>query len=432
MDENINMKKRINQILKRDVIIEQIKKNINEFKSNVNETTMKRGFFIYGDPGCGKTTLINDILNELDYDTVNYNASDIRNKNIIDVFKSENMASNNVLSLFHKKKRNIAIIMDEIDGMNSGDKGGISSLIKLVRPKKTKKQKLENYSSNLIFCIGNYHMDKKIKELMKVSNVYEIKNSTQENMKIIIKEFFKNISDDELKIALNIIDSDLMKFNYFYKSYLSNNKIFQQVEKYIVYKSYNEDVKNTTKYLYNNNLDFEEHLSFINETDRTIISLLWHENIVDLLSKYDSDTKDFYLNILENYCFADYLDRITFQKQIWQFNEMTSIIKIMFNNFLYHKKFVNKVKYNPSEVRFTKVLTKYSTEFNNYTFIVGLCQNLNMDFKDLLTFFYELKNLNKSEEELNYIFENQNISKLDINRIYRYIEKFTNYDLNEE
>ena len=142
MDENINMKKRINQILKRDVIIEQIKKNINEFKSNVNETTMKRGFFIYGDPGCGKTTLINDILNELDYDTVNYNASDIRNKNIIDVFKSENMASNNVLSLFHKKKRNIAIIMDEIDGMNSGDKGGISSLIKLVRPKKNKKAKV--------------------------------------------------------------------------------------------------------------------------------------------------------------------------------------------------------------------------------------------------------------------------------------------------
>ena len=28
--------------------------------------------------------------------------------------------------------------MDEIDGMNSGDKGGITSLIKLVRPKKTK------------------------------------------------------------------------------------------------------------------------------------------------------------------------------------------------------------------------------------------------------------------------------------------------------
>jgi len=31
--------------------------------------------------------------------------------------------------------------MDEIDGMNNGDKGGINALIKLIRPKKTKKQK---------------------------------------------------------------------------------------------------------------------------------------------------------------------------------------------------------------------------------------------------------------------------------------------------
>ena len=57
-----------------------------------------------------------------------------------------------------------------------------------------------NYSSNLIFCIGNYHMDKKIKELMKVSNVYEIKNSTQENMKIIIKEFFQFVTM-QMKLA---------------------------------------------------------------------------------------------------------------------------------------------------------------------------------------------------------------------------------------
>ena len=40
-----------------------------------------------------------------------------------------------------KRKKKIAILMDEIDGMNGGDKGGINSLIKLIRPKKTKKQK---------------------------------------------------------------------------------------------------------------------------------------------------------------------------------------------------------------------------------------------------------------------------------------------------
>jgi Cdc6-like AAA superfamily ATPase len=43
--------------------------------------------------------------------------------------------------MFHKKVKKIVIVMDEIDGMNNGDKGGINTLIKLIRPKKTKKQK---------------------------------------------------------------------------------------------------------------------------------------------------------------------------------------------------------------------------------------------------------------------------------------------------
>jgi hypothetical protein len=52
--------------------------------------------------------------------------------------------------------------------MNNGDKGGINTLIKLIRPKKTKKQKLEEVTMNPIICIGGYHIDKKIKELMKI------------------------------------------------------------------------------------------------------------------------------------------------------------------------------------------------------------------------------------------------------------------------
>ena len=47
------------------------------------------------------------------------------------------MSDQNILLLYGKSKK-IAIVMDEIDGMNSGDKGGINSLIKLIRPKKLK------------------------------------------------------------------------------------------------------------------------------------------------------------------------------------------------------------------------------------------------------------------------------------------------------
>ena len=76
-------------------------------------------------------------------------SSDIRNKNIIDLITNENMSSINVHSMFTKVKKKIVIVMDDIDGMNNGDKGGINSLIKIIRPKKTKKQKNEEISMNL-------------------------------------------------------------------------------------------------------------------------------------------------------------------------------------------------------------------------------------------------------------------------------------------
>ena len=81
-------------------------------------------------------------------------------------------------------------------------------------------------------------------------------------------------------------------------------------------------------------------------------------------------------------------------------------------------------KYSNSEVRFTKVLTKYSTEYNNAVFIQNLCQQLGMDKKDTFSFFLQLRNLH-SEEDIYEMFESYDICKLDINRVYRYLDKYT-------
>ena len=135
----------------------------------------------------------------------------------------------------------------------------------------------------------------------------------------------------------------------------------------------------------------------------------------------------FYIQFLRNITFADYTDRITFQKQIWVFNEMSSLLKTLYNNALFHTTFTDdNIKFNSSEVRFTKVLTKYSTEYNNMLFIQNLCRQLNMDKKDMLSFFIHLRQ-NYSDEEIHELFNNENyeINKLDINRIYRFINSYT-------
>jgi superfamily I DNA and/or RNA helicase len=88
----------------------------------------------------------------------------------------------------------------------------------------------------------------------------------------------------------------------------------------------------------------------------------------------------------------------------------------------------------PKEIRFTKVLTKYSTEYNNVEFIYDLCQKLDIDKRDLIPFFQEMrvfyysKNIDIVENNitlnaLDKLFENYEINKLDIKRMYRYLDK---------
>ena len=54
-----------------------------------------------------------------------------------------------------------------------------------------------------------------------------------------------------------------------------------------------------------------------------------------------------------------------------------------------------------------------------------------MDKKDLFSFFLELKN-KYDDNQLLLLFENYEISKLDINRIYRYIDKYTKENAADE
>jgi DNA polymerase III delta prime subunit len=421
----------INEVLNRQSEINKIKHILKEFETNKDNPLFKKGIYIYGEPGTGKTTFIMNLLKELNYDPVCYDAGDVRNKTIIDTLTRHNMSDKNIMSMFHKKVKKIAIIMDEIDGMNNGDKGGINTLIKLIRPKKTKKQKLEEVTVNPIICIGNYHIDKKMKELMKVCNTIELKKPTSAQISAIVDQLMPNMETELQQQLLAFIQHDLRKLNMMYSIYQNNNHILNKdiIKNLFQVKSYNDDTKQITQKLINQKYCIHDHLTIMNETDRTIVGLLWHENIIDVLGKMKPNVSiPGYLQLLDNMCFADYIDRITFQKQIWQFNEMSSLIKTFKNNKLYHDLYKKKPKYSPQEVRFTKVLTKYSTEYNNSIFIHNLCQQLGMDKKDLFAFFLDIKS-KYTDSEMQLLFENYEISKLDINRMYRYLEKFTKEDV---
>ena len=107
--EHINF----NSILDRDQIAQSISNVLHDFNIIKKDLFKKRGIYIYGAPGSGKTEFINNLLKKLDYDIIRYDAGDIRNKSIIETITKHNMSDKNIVSLFHKKAKPIAIVMDE-------------------------------------------------------------------------------------------------------------------------------------------------------------------------------------------------------------------------------------------------------------------------------------------------------------------------------
>jgi hypothetical protein len=435
----------INEILEREEIAQNIKTVLSDYTEKCKDINYKKGIFISGSPGSGKTHFVIEVLKQMNFDVIKYDAGDVRNKSLIDTITSNNVSSYNVLDMMRGEPKKIVIVMDEIDGMNNGDKGGITSLIKLIRQKKTKKQKSENATMNPIVCIGNYFVDKKIKELMKVCHVFELKMPTTTQVNTIVSKLMPNITNIQLKNdILNYIQGDMRKIVFVHNIYLKKPEILtrETIHNILHMKSYNDDSKSIVKSLFQTNLPIERHNTFMNETDRTTVALLWHENVVDYLDKIHRNVSfPFYLRILNNICFADYIDRITFQNQIWIFNEMSSLMKTFYNNKLFHELFSKKHPVIPvskkhkvsdiDSVRFTKVLTKYSTEYNNMMFVYMLCQELDMDKKDMVVLFQELRMfygadfLTKNDKlnDAEKIFSDTCISKLDIKRIYRYLDK---------
>ena len=85
--ENINL----DNLLGRNNVKNQIIDALNKFQLNKSNKLQKRGIYIYGEPGSGKSKFIENILKDLNYDIVKYDAGDIRNKCIIENITKQNM-----------------------------------------------------------------------------------------------------------------------------------------------------------------------------------------------------------------------------------------------------------------------------------------------------------------------------------------------------
>jgi hypothetical protein len=218
------------------------------------------------------------------------------------------------------------------------------------------------------------------------------------------------------------------------KYYYTNNIIEVKFDNSCNY-SYNS-IKNSNasiKLLTKNFLEYSyslQNLDIINFFDRTSLTLLLHENIIKLFSNnLTLQELKIYKEILKNYIFCDCIDKNIFLYQIWQLNDIVYIIKIYFNNLILNKHKLLK-SINQNDIIFTKILTKYSSEYNNYNFIFNSTQKYSLNKKNLFLYIYSKKNQCDECDEDNDTFVNEDDeSKLLNNRILKLISQYTNYSL---
>ena len=231
----------------------------------------------------------------------------------------------------------------------------------------------------------------------------------------ICKKLFVDMDDGEMRDLVKNINGNLNRVNL----HLKNYKIFGGYIPLTTYDKNNTFYK-VTKISLTENMSINNYSSIIKETDKTSISLLFHENVIDI---FNLDDNKLYLKILNNICYGDYIDRQIFQHQLWEFNDISFIIKLIFNNnILLDVKKNTKDKVKLQDIRFTKVLTKYSTEYSNKNFINYLCQLFNIDKKDVYLLFNIMREKFKTNEEIIKYFSNYELKPLEIKRIYKFLD----------
>ncbi|XP_031371611.1 replication factor C subunit 1 isoform X1 [Punica granatum] len=147
-----------------------------------NDPNAKKAVLLSGSPGIGKTTTAKVVCKMLGFEAVEVNASDSRGKADSKISKGisgrnvnsiKELVSNESLGVNKDwiKHPKSVLIMDEVDGMSAGDRGGVADLIASIKISKIP-----------IICICNDRYSQKLKSLVNYCLPLNFRKPTKQQM----------------------------------------------------------------------------------------------------------------------------------------------------------------------------------------------------------------------------------------------------------
>ena len=361
----------------------------------------KKALLFHGPPGIGKTSSAHVISKELGYEIIETNASDKRSAGSIqNLFVTVTSRS-----LFNKKGK--ILIMDEVDGMSSGDRGGVVEIRKLIESSKIP-----------IICIANDIVGQKLGPLRKVSEKIEFYPPSPDMIIRSIKKLLPHISNSKIE---NVVISSGGDIRNIFNTIQMNMKYCQKDQ------ALDMDTVDAVKHLINEKKLTEEQKRALFYSDYQMMPLY----IQQLYPSYIKNMKDL-SEAADNMSLTDVINEKIVKNQQWdllKYNEHLTVNTArkggQFKGFMLfpqclpklsktnkYKRILKKTNLDPDSLNV--IYHTYLKKFVKGNFTIEEIETIsNMfnkeDIYDLLEHFYGEKVVTANKRKITEIYKKREI-----------------------
>lgn len=323
------------------------------------ETRSHPAFLLIGNPGIGKTTLAYRVCKDAKYWVQEFNASHTRTGSSFCQVILPLLTGVGVSKWIHPSTPNgRAVLLDEMDGLSQGEKGGLQELLDYLKSKRDFKQDCP------LILICNVMEGRVMQQLLKHCCVRHVKMPKKEALNTFYK---KDISDDLYrlgdlrKVSQSILCADIPQtYGCVRKEEDDTIHVAIRAAWLTLYQEWND----------NDELDLETK-------DANLSGLLFHQNLPSRIP-YDA-----YYRILSVMRWSDRADFWAFFHQCWSLLPLSYNLKLKYPN-KYLTSFpipADKVLPIPQELQYTQVLTKQSALFNSWKEMNRVATDMNIPFR---------------------------------------------------